>query len=211
MNNRRLLFCAGFILALATSMNSHAVKPWVITCGDGKTIEVADSVYTPSKAASLCLTAGHPKPVQSTGQMGVLTTGGSSAADNCSGYDPNDARLPTGTCKEPQKVIKYDPNCARLEGCSDSSGTKSTNTLKAPTSDGNNATLLLPAVIRAKEAPAAGKVCDTGSSISAALDQCGKKGNSFALCNKSGGAWSCVPSGDQTNPKVRPTGLTLRK
>lgn len=53
--------------------------------------------------------------------------------------------------------------------------------------------------------------CGSNSSISAALDQCGAKGFISALCTKSGGVWSCLPSEDKTDPNVRPTGFTGTK
>jgi hypothetical protein len=59
------LIRSSFIITLGiTSLQTHAVKPFVITCGDGKTIEDADSRDSPNKANSLCLCAGHPAPKQ---------------------------------------------------------------------------------------------------------------------------------------------------
>jgi len=41
------------------------------------------------------------------------------AEKGCDGYDPDSAVLPTGKgCKQPKTTIKYDPDCARLKGCS---------------------------------------------------------------------------------------------
>lgn len=68
-------------------------------------------------------------------------------SEACGKWDPNDARLPTGNCPKPKKTIKYDPDCARLYGCSDNSGNKAPSGLSANERDGGTkATLLLPAV-----------------------------------------------------------------
>jgi hypothetical protein len=56
-----LLIRSSFIIALGiTSLQTHAVKPFVITCGDGNNIEVADSRHSPNKANNLCVRAGYP-------------------------------------------------------------------------------------------------------------------------------------------------------
>lgn len=52
-----------FVLLAAFSMQSHAVKPYTVTCGDGEKIEVADSEYNPSMIALACLSAGHQAPL----------------------------------------------------------------------------------------------------------------------------------------------------
>jgi len=160
-----------------------------ITCGNGKTVKVSDS--RAGNAAKACLRAGHPAPKKKfmpTMKRGMLTTQHQDSNDDCK-YDPNDARLPD--CKKKLKKkddCKYDPDSAKL-----------------PCSNNKPISLLLPAV----QAAHASK-CGSDSSIARALDKCGKKGYKFALCKKNGGKWSCTPSGDKSNPKVRPTGIANR-
>lgn len=61
-------------------------------------------------------------------------------------WDPNDARLPTGNCPKPKKTIKYDPDCARLYGCSDQNNNQGSNNLSAGERDKKPIKLLVPAV-----------------------------------------------------------------
>ena len=76
------------------------------------------------------------------------------ADEGCDGYDPNSAKLPTGKgCKQPKQVIKYDPNCARLNGCDDKTnpGVSGSQKLAVPKKE-EKKKLLLPAVQAAREA-----------------------------------------------------------
>ncbi|HEX5637208.1 MAG TPA: hypothetical protein VFY78_08990 [Gammaproteobacteria bacterium] len=66
MNKKYILQCLVVMLS-AFSMQSYAVKPFTVTCGDGEKIEVADSAYNPAAIASACLTAGHQPPLPSQG------------------------------------------------------------------------------------------------------------------------------------------------
>ncbi len=164
-----------------------------ITCGNGKTVKVSD--LRAGKAAKACLRAGHPAPKEKfmpTMKRGMLTTQQQAKDDDCK-WDPNDVRLPD--CKKKLKKkddCKYDPDSAKL-----------------PCVDNKRAGLLLPAVQAARESSMGAK-CGSDSSISRALDKCGKKGFKFALCKKNNGNWTCTPSGDKSNPNVRPTGFMNR-
>ena len=197
-----LLIRSTFIIALGiTSLQTYAIKPFVITCGDGKTIEVADSRYSPNKGTTLCLRAGHPAPKQfkPAKNLSVSPSTGHTAASSCPKYDPDSAILPTGKCKQTKKTIAYDPDCAKLYGCNDTTKKGSRNSLLSKKANGPKMGLLLPAVQKS--------ACGSSSSISAALDQCGKKGHVFAHCTKSSGNWSCTPKKDQSGPNTRSTKL----
>lgn len=144
-----LLIRSSFIIALGiTSLQTHAVKPFVITCGDGKNIEVADSRYSPNKANNLCLRAGHPAPkqVKPVKKLSAPTSTGHTAASGCPKYDPNSAVLPIGKCRQTKKTITYDPDCAKLKGCNDTTKKTSRNTLSSKKDDNIKKGLLLPAV-----------------------------------------------------------------
>ncbi len=82
------------------------------------------------------------------GPTELSSQGGGSAG--CAEYDPNDARLPQGKgCEEPKTTIKYDPDCARLDGCADNAAQQAPTDLKGnDTSTGIG--LLLPAVQKGK-------------------------------------------------------------
>lgn len=55
-------------------------------------------------------------------------------------------------------------------------------------------------------------VCGSSHSISAALDQCGKKGHLTALCKKgAGGVWSCSPSDKDSGPNIHKTGFKAKR
>lgn len=169
----------------AEARNKHT-----ITCGNGKTVKVSDSKV--NQAAAACLRAGHPAPKKKanlTLKRGMLMSQNNNSDDDCK-WDPNDARLPD--CKKKLKKkddCKWDPDSAKL-----------------PCVENKRAGLLLPAVQSATEAS-----CGSSSSISRALDQCGKKGHKFAACKKKGGNWTCSPSKDNNNPNVRPTGFANRR
>jgi hypothetical protein len=125
------LIRSSFIIALGiTSLQTHAVKPFVITCGDGKTIEVADSRHSPNKANNLCLRAGHPahKQVKPVKKLSATPSTGHTAASGFSKYDSNSAALSIGKCRQTKKTIPYDPDCAKLKGCNDATKKTSRNT-----------------------------------------------------------------------------------
>ncbi len=70
----------------------------------------------------------------------------------CPEYDPNDARLPSGNCKQAKTTIKYDPDCARLDGCSDQNTHQGSQNLSAKGGkDPQPIGLLLPAVQKVHE------------------------------------------------------------
>jgi len=62
-NRQRLIF---LLLVSFLSAQSYAFKPFTVTCGDGKKIDIADSKYSPSGIANACLAAGHKPPLPST-------------------------------------------------------------------------------------------------------------------------------------------------
>jgi len=179
-----------FILVYSVIATSYAEarSEQKITCGNGKTVKISDS--RAGNAAKACLRAGHPAPKKKanlTMKRGILTSQNQVSDDDCK-WDPNDARLPD--CKKKLKKkddCKYDPNSAKL-----------------PCSNNKRKSLLLPAV-QAAVGGSMGSTCGSDSSISRALDQCGKNGYKFALCKKKNGNWSCTPSSDKSNPKVRST------
>ncbi|HFC93081.1 MAG TPA: hypothetical protein ENJ51_09745 [Leucothrix mucor] len=176
-----------FATNYATARSEHK-----ITCGNGKTVKVSDSQA--GNAAKACLRAGHPAPkkkIRPTMKRGMISSQKQAKAKDNGKWDPNSARLPKGKQKIKSKC-KYDKNSAVLP--------------TGPCKDKKPSSLLLPAV----QAAVGGSRCGSDSSISRALDQCGKKGFKFALCKKNRGKWSCTPSGDKSNPKVRPTGIANR-
>ncbi len=61
MNKKVSIQCV-LVMLMSFSFQAHAVKPFTVTCGDGKKIEVTDSGYTPSAIAFACLSAGHKPP-----------------------------------------------------------------------------------------------------------------------------------------------------
>lgn len=67
-----VLSCMIFGVLGAFSLPSHAVKPFVATCGDGARVKVADSKY-PYGIAEACLRAGHqpPSKTRPTARSGV--------------------------------------------------------------------------------------------------------------------------------------------
>ncbi len=72
---------------------------------------------------------------------------GNTIAEGCAEYDPNDARLPTGRgCSKPKDTIKYDPNCARLYGCSNQSPNQGPDNLTATEKEKKPFPMILPAV-----------------------------------------------------------------
>ena len=178
------LACSVILSSYSEAKSNHKIR-----CGDGKKISVSDTQV--KRAAEACLRAGHPAPKKRLNRSMRMNSQlpQQQADNNNSQWNPNDARLPKGKLKLKKKDCKYDPNSAKL-----------------PCSDNKTKSLLLPAVQAARESYNSSS-CGTGSSISSALDQCGKKGNKFALCTKSGSKWSCSPSGDRTNPDVRSTSL----
>ncbi|MFL0804839.1 MAG: hypothetical protein K6L81_14075 [Agarilytica sp.] len=70
----------------------------------------------------------------------------------CAEYDPDDARLPSGNCEPAKETIKYDPDCARLYGCSDKNTQKGPQDFSAKGgNDPQPIGLLLPAVQKARD------------------------------------------------------------
>lgn len=62
MKQKRLLQCTLMMFTVFFSLQSYAVKPFTVTCGDGEKIDVPDSAYNPASIALACLSAGHEPP-----------------------------------------------------------------------------------------------------------------------------------------------------
>lgn len=179
------------LCGIAASHFAEAKKaPRKVLCGNGATVEVYDT--SSGGATRACKKAGHPPPkvnFKPATQLGIQTSQQRDADDDCQ-WDPNSARLPD--CKKKLKKkddCKYDPNSAKL-----------------PCSKNKSQGLLLPAVQSINLAS-----CGSSSSISRALDQCGKKGHKFAACKKKNGNWTCSPSKNKSGKNVRPTGIGIRR
>lgn len=187
-----------YVVILFSVAASHFVDakkaPRKVLCGNGATVEVYDT--SRGAATNACKKAGHPPPrvnFKPTTSMSIQSSQQQGADDDCQ-WDPNSARLPD--CKKKLKKkddCKYDPDSAKL-----------------PCSDTPSKSLLLPAV-QAAVGGSMGASCGSSSSISRALDQCGKKGHKFAACKKKNGNWSCEPSKSRNGKNVRPTGMAIKR
>lgn len=150
------------------------------------------------------------KIIKSIFLLAALTLIGSqmavAAQGDCS-YDPDSAVLPCvddAPRTPPKKTIKYDEDCAKLYGCSDSVQRNKSFKQKEKRKP------IFPFSSRQSRGGDTAS-CGSSHSISAALDQCGKQGHTFALCKKKGSVWNCSPSSDQADSRVRPTGFKAKR